>query len=607
MAKLGAPIPANSPAVNFREIDLTGRVGDVPSSVSAIAGNFAWGPVGVPTLVADETTLVRRFGQPNSVNTIDFHSAAMFHKYSDTLNVIRELDGDSAGTTPARNAYAITSPSAALLVKNDADFDLQVATLDNFAGDSAGDPLFVRGHSVIAAYPGALANGLEVSVCPGDSDGTVFAAWEFADQFDAAPGTSSYASNRDGSWDEIHVVVVDRDGKVSGTKNTILERYPYVSVAFDGKTADGATSYVKNVINNQSSYIKFVSFGSSLAFDSDAWGLSSTLGTSTTPGTPKTFTDGLAVKTWTLAAGVDGTTLQAADYIRAFATVDDIETTDVDILIAPGMTSRADQDLVCEYMLTIAKDIRKDCVVVTSPNRSAIVNQIPANIVDRCVEFANGMSNSSYLIIDAQYVKVYDKYRDEYIFIPAASSVAGLMAASEKLFGAWYSPAGRRRGVLRGIDDIAWNPRLSQRDTLYKAGMNPIIQQTGQDVQLFGDKTKLQRPSAFDRINVRRLFLKLEKDIVRYAHNILFEFNDEFTRAEFVGVVDPYLRDVLARRGIYDYTIVCDETNNTPEVIDNNQFVASIFVKPARSINFITLNFVAVRTGASFEEVVGLV
>jgi len=603
---LGSPIPSLSPAVNFREIDLTGRAPNLPASISAIAGNYSWGPIGTPTLVANESGLVSVFGVPTSANSINFHEASYFLRYSDALHIIREIDGDSAGETTARNAYAITSPTSSLLVKNPSNFDLQEGTLDNFSGDSAADPTLVRGHSIIARYPGEIGNSVDVHICPGDSDGTVFAAWEYADQFDAAPGTSVYAAGRDGTWDEVHVVVVDRTGAISGIRGSILERYPYLSVATDGKTADGATNYIQNIINERSQYVHFVTFGSTLAFDSDEWGLSSTVGTATTPGSAKVFTNGLSTKSYVMANGVNSGTLQAADYIRAFETVSDQETIDVDILIAPGMTARVDQDLVTESMLSIVLT-RKDAIVITSPNRSAIIGRTPSLIDDDIVLFANGMSNSSYLFIDSNYFKIYDKYNDQYIWIAAASSTAGLMAATDRNQAPWYSPAGNRRGIYNGVTDIAWNPKKPERDTLYKAGVNPVVQFTGKGVQLFGDKTKLQRPSAFDRINVRRLFLKLEKDIISYAKNILFEFNDEFTRAEFVGVVDPYLRNVLARRGIYDYRIVCDETNNTPEVIDNNQFVASIFVKPARSINFITLNFVAVRTGASFEEVVGLV
>jgi len=218
---------------------------------------------------------------------------------------------------------------------------------------------------------------------------------------------------------------------------------------------------------------------------------------------------------------------------------------------------------------------------------------------------SNAFTRSSYLAVDNNYLKVYDKYNDQYIFIPAASSTAGIMAATDNNFAPWFSPAGTRRGQYFGVTSLAYSPNKSERDTLYKAGINPIANIPGQGVLLYGDKTHLARPSAFDRINVRRLFLVLERAIAAAAQNILFEFNDEFTRAEFVNIVEPLLRDVKGRRGITDFKLVCDETNNTPLIIDSNQFIASLFIKPARSINFITLNFVAVRTGVTFEEVVG--
>jgi hypothetical protein len=598
-------IPSASPAVNFREVDLTGRVPNDPTSVGAFAGNFNWGPVGVPTLVSNESGLVQRFSIPTNINAVDFHSAAYFLKYTDNLYVIRELDGDSADATSAVNAYAMTSPGSTPLVKTSQDFEAQEATLNDFSGDSDGNA--VRGHSIIARYPGTLGNSIQVQICPGDSDETVFAAWDYEDFFDGAPGTSSYAAARDGSWDEVHVIVIDAGGEITGTAGTVLERFPYLSTASDAKNADGSTNYVLDVLNSQSDYVHMASFGSSLAFDSDEWGGSSTVGTSTTKGTPKVFTNGLSVKTYTLANGANSGALGTDDFIRAFDTIEDQETINVDIIIAPQLSSAIAQATVVNDLVSTAGSLRRDAIVVTSPNRSAVVNNSATQIVTDIVACANRFTASSYLAIDGNFLKVYDRYNDKYIWIPAASSTAGLMAATDRNAAPWFSPAGTRRGQYLAIQDIAFNPTKSQRDTLYKASVNPICNLVGEGTMLYGDKTNLRRPSAFDRINVRRLFLKIEKDIVQYARTVLFELNDEFTRAEFVGVVEPYLRDVQARRGIYDYLVVCDETNNTPEVIDNNEFVASIFVKPARSINFITLNFVAVRTGVSFEEVVGAV
>jgi phage tail sheath protein FI len=268
------------------------------------------------------------------------------------------------------------------------------------------------------------------------------------------------------------------------------------------------------------------------------------------------------------------------------------------------MASSADQTTIVNDLVTIAGTTRKDCVAVTSPNRTAVVNNAGSEVSD-IVTGVNGFTRSSYLVVDGNYLKVYDKYNDTYIHIPAASSTAGIMAASHVNAAPWYSPAGTRRGQYLGITSLTYNANKANRDTLYKAGVNPISNIPGQGVLLYGDKTHLARPSAFDRINVRRLFLTVERAIAEAAKSVIFEFNDEFTRSEFVGIVEPFLREIQGARGITDFRVVCDETNNTAAVIDRNEFVASIFIKPARSINYVTLNFVAVRTGVDFEEVVG--
>ena len=604
-------IPSYSPGVQFREIDITGSVGNSPTSTAVISGNFNWGPVAVPVLVGDEEGLVSTFSRPDENNTVDFHSASYFLKYSDGLYVIREVDGDSALSTTAKNAHATVGVTTISFIPNRTAFDNILDTIDNFSGDSDGDPDLERGHSLVARYPGEIGNSLEVQVCNSHATDSSFDNWEYKNTFDAAPGTSSYVEERDGSNDEIHVVVVDKNGRITGTKGTVLETYPFVSLAKNARKPDGSTNYVANVINDQSSYIYWVSAGSSLAFDSDEWGLASNIGTNATVGVTKNFGGSLSTKTFTFNVGANSGALSVSDHIRAFDRVEDAETTDVDILVAPGLTATDDQKTMINDLASIAGSVRRDAVAVSSPPRNTIVGTNAINsstITNNIVSWANSVTSSSYVLLDNNYLKVYDKYNDNYIQIPAASSTAGLMAATDRDAAPWYSPAGSRRGLYLGVTDLAWNPETkTNRDTLYKAGVNPIVNIVGQGPTLYGDKTKLGRPSAFDRVNVRRLFLKLEKDITEYAKNLLFEFNDEFTRAEFVGVVEPYLRDVKARRGIYDYKIVCDETNNPPSVVDANEFIASIFVKPARSINYITLNFVAVRSGVSFEEVVGTV
>ena len=584
--------PSQSPAVVVKEIDLTGGVPNVQSTTGAIVGNFRWGPVEQRVLIDNEATLVDTFASPDSDNTIDWHSANYFLKYSGSLQTVREI------TSHARNAHSnigqLAADSAnslpARVVKNEADFDNQFGGLDS---DS---------HTFIGKYPGELGNSLQVSMCGPSS--TAFNAWSYKSEFDAVPGTSDYASDRNASNDEIHVVVVDKDGKFTGTKNSVLERYPFVSIATDAKNADGTTNFVKNVINERSEYVWFVNFDSdySTARGNGVVDSGDNFASGHNPAKLATATD------HNLSKGVNSNALGTSEFLSGFDLFEDKDQVEIDFMIAPSMNSRADQTTVVNDLITTAQSLRKDCVVAASPARTDVVNLTnAATMTSNVVATAATFTNSSYLVMDNQFLKVYDKFNDQYIKIPAASSTAGIMAATDLNRAAWFSPAGSRRGQYLGITAIEYSPTKSQRDTLYKASVNPVANIAGQGVLLFGDKTKLGRPSAFDRINVRRLFLLLERAIGRAAEQVMFEFNDEFTRAEFVNIVEPVLREVKGRRGITDFRVVCDETNNTGAVVDRNEFIANIFIKPARSINFVTLNFVAVRTGVDFEEVVGTV
>ena len=537
--------PSASPAVVVKEIDLTAVVPGITTPAGAYVGNFNWGPAEEVTLIADETGLVSTFGAPSTSNTIDFHSAAYYLRYSSDLYVVRELGSSAA------NAYDSDNGASAPLVKNYDDFESQEAALDS------------DGHTWVARYAGALGNSLKVSVVgqsAGDSD---FDNWTYVNEFDAAPDSN-----------ELHVVVVDQDGDITGTAGEVLEKYSFVGTASTAKNADGSTNYVNNVINNGSQYVFAV-------------------GTVATGDT-------------SLVNGNNGSALGTAEVLTGFDLFEDTNTVTVDFLIAPGMSSSTDQTTVVNDLVAIASSTRKDCVAVTSPNRAAVINNNGSEVTD-IVSGAANFTRSSYLIVDGNYLKVYDKYNDQYIHIPAASSTAGLMAATSVNAAPWFSPAGTRRGQYLGVTSLAYAANKSNRDTLYKAGINPISNIPGQGILLYGDKTHLARPSAFDRINVRRLFLTIERSIAEAAKSVIFEFNDEFTRSEFAGIVEPFLREIQGARGITDFRVVCDETNNTPAVVDRNEFVASIFIKPARSINYITLNFVAVRSGVDFEEVVGTV
>lgn len=578
--------PSASPAITVKEVDLSGYVPNVQSTTGAIVGNYRWGPVRQRTLVDTEATLAEIFATPSATTAVDFISATQYLTYSGSLFVVREVTNSAANANSASGSLAET-----LLIRNKDHYD----TL-TFGMDSADNQV----GRWIARYPGALGNSLKVSMI--SANGT-FSSWAYKDEFDGAPGTSSYASDRNGSNDEVHVVVVDEDGKFSGTPGTVLERYAYVSVASDARTADGSDNYVVNVINNASNFIFFGSWEEDA--DSDGVSEASVFTNAGSEAAGTTFNASATEETLSLTGGVDSDTLTTAEFQTGFDLFQDPDIVEVDFLIAPGMGSSSEQVTMVNYLSGHAKNLRKDCIVVTSPDRAAVVNN--ADPVTATTTTVGSFTATSYLVIDNNYLKVYDKYNDNYIHIPAASTTAGVMAATDLQSAAWFSPAGQRRGQYFGVTSLAYSPTKAERDTLYKAGVNPIVNIPGQGVLLFGDKTYLGRPSAFDRINVRRLFLVIERAIARAAKNVMFEFNDEFTRAEFTNVVEPFLREIQGRRGITDFRVVCDATNNTAAVVDRNEFVANIFIKPARSINYVTLNFVAVRTGVDFEEVVGAV
>ena len=584
--------PSASPAVVVKEIDLTGGVPNVQSTTGAIVGNFRWGPIGERVAIANEAELVNTFATPDSDNTIDWHSANYFLRYSSSAFVTREA------TNAAKNAYSLTLQSAtdsanAPIVKNEDEFDNQYGSLNS------------TGHTFIAKFAGELGNSLEVQICPADSaNSSIFTNWAYKDEFDAAPQTSTYATDRNADNDELHAIVIDRNGKLTGTKGEILETYPFMSVAPDAKLADGSTNYVIDVINARSDYIYMVNHDSDyLNAPGEQAGQLLDSGDDYILRAAER-----AIKTHDFDSGVNSGALGTAEFLNGYDLYEDRDIVEVDFLISPSMQNTTDQTTVVNDLITTAQSLRKDCVVTASPARDDVIGLTNAStITDNIVDTANALTNSSYLVSDGNFLKVYDKFNDQYIQIPAASSTAGIMAATDINRAPWFSPAGSRRGQYLGITALSWTPTKGQRDTLYKAGVNPIANIPGQGSLLFGDKTKLGRPSAFDRINVRRLFLVLERAIGRAAEQALFEFNDEFTRAEFVNIVEPVLREVKGRRGITDFRVVCDETNNTPAIVDRNEFIANIFIKPARSINYITLNFVAVRSGVDFEEVVGTV
>ena len=590
----------NSPGIRVREVDLTGGIPLRGGPVGAFVGNFRWGPGKTPILIDSEQTLAERFGSPTATTAVDFLSAAQYLRYSSALHVVREY------TAAARNATNIATTGTAE--------EITINNEDAFAPVTDGDT-----GAWVAKYPGALGNSLKVSLCPSDTSGSAsFDGWVYKDNFDGPPGTSEYAKTRNpNAQDEVHVAVIDENGLFSGTPGTVLETFAYLSQASDAKTNDGSTNYVQTVINNQSRFVWLAKLDGAIGDPDGTVVFPGGLGKGAPAATNSSnqlqnigsaaslsIAFGVGAETIFMADlsnGTDSAALTPAEYATGFDLFEDVDTIQIDFLIAPGLASATDQGTVVNDLVDTAAQGRRDCVVVTSPPSTAVVN-----IPNPDASFADQFTpKSSYLIVDNNYLRVYDKYNDQYVFVPAASSTAGIMAATDVDTAPWFSPAGQRRGQYYGVTSLAYSPTQSQRDVLYKAGVNPIANIPGQGMLLFGDKTHLARPSAFDRINVRRLFLVIERAISRAARAVMFEFNDEFTRAEFVNVVEPFLREIRGRRGITDFRVVCDETNNTAEVIDRNEFIANIFIKPARSINFVTLNFIAVRSGVSFEEIAG--
>ena len=627
-----------SPGVNVSEIDLTTIVPSTATSIGGIAGNFNWGPVGEVVTVSSEVNLVNRFGLPDNTNYEYWFSAANFLAYSNNLKVVR-----AANTSSSNNS---TANGTGVLIKNSDDYAANRETATN----TAYGPFAAR-------YAGALGNTLRISMCPssqafsanlsvtdsmranavaasctvininGTADaranlanndlisvdggatyirvaevnataiitvsapGTVSVGapilrkWQYADQFGVAPSTSSYVSALNGSGDEMHVIVVDEKGDFSnGIANTVLEKYSFVSKASDAINNDGSTNYYKTVINSQSQYVWWLGHQPG----SSNWGTTSSA---------KTFTNINTPFSASMSAGADGT-IGNTEVTAAYNFFSNPDLVDVSLLVSgPGNAT------VAASLISLVES-RKDCMVFLSPLKASVVNNAGSEATS-ILSHRAGLTSSSYAFMDSGYKYQYDRYTDVYRWVPLNGDIAGVCARTDQERDPWYSPGGLNRGIIKNVIKLAFNPTKTDRDNLYVQGINPVVTFPGEGTVLFGDKTMLNRPSAFDRINVRRLFIVLEKTIARASRSSLFEFNDQFTRAQFVNLVEPYLRDVQGRRGLTDFRVVCDDSNNTAEVIDSNRFVGDIYIKPARSVNFIQLNFVAVRTGVSFDEIVG--
>jgi hypothetical protein len=630
-----------SPGVSVTEVDLTTVVPAVSTTNGAFAGQFVWGPADKRVLVDSEVRLVNTFGKPDTNTYVSFFTAANFLAYGNNLKVVRSVGA---------NANNATSGGTGIQIKNEDVWQNTYSTGQGSVGVWA------------ARYPGSLGNSVTVSICPsanawsqnltatqsitanvvngsalvtmsanaygyiatgdtltvgayGDVEVTAVAAngllvtvntsalytstsnanpvtrtWGWAEYFDGAPGTSDYAASVNGSRDEMHVIVIDEGGKFStgvGGANTVLEVYPYLSKASDARTGDGSTNYYRDVIFNKSNYVYWMDhLTAGTNWGNAAAGI--------------TFTDTQVNSYTPLSGGLTdaATTATLETSYDLFANPDEV---DVSLLLGGDANAT-----VGSYLIDNIAKVRKDCVVFLSPRQTDVVDQI-GNEVDNITNFRNLLTSSTYAVLDSGWKYMFDKYNNLYRYVPLNADIAGTCVRTDTQNDPWWSPAGLNRGRIKNVIKLAWNPTQAERDDLYKIAVNPVVAFPGEGVILFGDKTLQSKPSAFDRINVRRLFIVLEKAIATASKYSLFEFNDEFTRAQFVNLVEPFLRDVQGRRGIYDFRVVCDETNNTPEVIDRNEFIGDIYVRPARSINYIQLNFVAVRTGVDFNEIVGRV
>ena len=645
-----------SPGILVQEKDLTGIVTGDASTTGGIGIVSERGPVEEVVTVGNESELVSVFGKPNASTFEWFFTAASFLKYANTLRVVRFATGmvnscvsgtailvkntedwtanyadgsanvgqwcaRSAGSwgnnlkvwqCPSATTYeqhlgasqrvnGALAEGATAVVMDDVDASGLAVVVNDiiaFTSDAAGttpvaghegkeyivtavntstNTLTVKQHNVFST------KGMAAAVA---DDSFVTRRWRWYEEFAGAPGTSTDVASKGGSGDEMHIIITDENGGLTGTTNQILEKWSHVSKASDAKTDSGDNNYYVDAIYNGSEYIFWMDHNAA----GSNWGAG---------GTATVFTNVIPSNEASLASGTNDYSPTNGEKIAGYDLFDNDQER-VSLLIAgPG-------DATHVTNLIDMAEKRKDLVVFASPERADVVGVSNSFTQTNNVKnFFLNLASTSYAVFDSGYKKMYDKYNDQYRYVPLNGDTAGCTANAELVAEAWFSPAGLNRGNIRSAVGLAYNPSQTQRDTLYRNRVNPVCSFPGEGTLLWGDKTALARNSAFNRINVRRLFNYLEDAIERAAKAVLFEFNDEFTREQFVGMVEPFLRDVQGRRGLTDFQVVCDETNNTGQVIDNNELRADIYIKPARSINFITLTFVATRTGVDFADVIG--
>ena len=636
-----------SPNVLVQERDVSLFIPQVATTAGAFVGHFNWGPAKEFVTIDSEKTLYNTFGKPDDNNFKYWFTAANFLSYGNNLQINRIV------SAAAVNSVALGSA-------------VQIANTDNYNGDNGYTPPTLTGTEYVARYPGTVGNSLKISVCDYNSyqfavqlstitslatTGATVAAltravpkgswieitsgtspyrfqliadaatgattiaftnnaittadttsttmlWEFWQNVESRPTNSLFAISKANTtsgaiiYDEIHVVVADEDGAITGTAGTIIENFQGLSKATDAKASDGTSLFYKTYMNTNSAWIWY---GSKTALTVSSAAQSVTW-ESAVPTDGTGFNLMSQVQTRSMSGGLDGTPTDALMQVE-YLKLANAELFDVALIPVVGVSTA--NLSTSGYVIDNVAEARRDCMVFTSPS-SPTVNTAAAVINDR---LNNLNKSSTYAVIDSCWKYQYDRYNDVYRYVPMAGDTAGLCARTDETAEPWFSPGGYNRGQIKNLVKLNWSPNKTDRDNLYRNQINPVVTQPGLGTVLFGDKTLTQKPSAFDRINVRRLFIVLEKAIATAAKFQLFEFNDAFTRAQFVSLVEPFLRDVQGRRGITEFQVVCDDTNNTGEVIDRNDFIADIYIKPNKSINFITLNFIATRSGVSFEEV----
>ena len=660
-----------SPGVEIQERDLTiGSIETVEVNVGAIAGAFAKGPVLKPVRISSEAQLIEQFGEPSDGNATTWWTAASFLQYGGVLDVVRVA---TSGQLTASDDN-VTSPYTLSIPTVDVYESVYATATANPFKWAARNPgveanaikvgIIDKGADVTLTLDGALATptvGTQVSTASGSPNGSksgFIYEWDSAnnkvslitsdtwtttdviengvtdlnvtaktDWYDSQtafgnvpwnsisprPGTSPYVAERGGANDEMHIVVYDSTGAITGKPNTLLEKFTYVSKSNNAKTSSGSVNYYPTVVQDKSGYVYWgshendaydVSANAEITSGANFGGTGNAGSDSTT--TFDLFSSNPVNRSYTFVKGAETLSATSGEILTGLTEFADTETLDIDyLLMGPGdASSKTNTQAIAAKVLSVCSG-RKDAVGFISPYYGDVVGVTSsATQTQNVVDFYSSMQATSFGVFDSGWKYIYDRFADKYRYVPLNGDVAGLCASVTANGTPWFSPAGLNRGAIRGAVKLAFSPTKSERDTLYQKRVNPVTSLPGQGIVLFGDKTALASPSAFDRINVRRLFNVIEKTIGNAAKGVLFELNDEFTRSNFKNVVEPFLRGIQAERGITDFLVVCDSSNNTGAIIDANEFKADFYIKPARSINFITLTFIATRTGVSFEEVV---